>query len=68
MNPSGFIGRIIAAIICCIIAIVVIAAVIAAFPVLGQFFTPKIVNLLDILIVALGICYVCFGSKLFPHA
>lgn len=68
MNPQGFILRAIYAIVGCIILIVVIHAIIAAFPTLGTFFTPGIVKLIDILIVALGVCYVIFGSKMLPPA
>lgn len=63
MNPSSILFRIFVAVVIVIIAIAILNAVIAAFA--TGLFSPAVVHLLDLLIVAIGVCYVIFGDRWF---
>lgn len=64
MNPSNVLVRLFIAIVVCIIAIAVLGALNNLT--VPLFFNPRVEHLLDVLIVAIGACYVIFGNKLFP--
>lgn len=65
MNPQSFFQRALYAVVGCILLIAVIYAIVGAFPDLAIYFTARILHLIDVLIVAIGVCYAVFGT-LFP--